>query len=341
VSGPLPACLAPLTVPASWLYRAAIAARNRRFDRGLGVQRVAVPVISVGNIVAGGTGKSPFVRWAARLLVEHGHRPVIAMRGYRAPRDGPGDEQAEHEQFLPQIDVLAQPDRLAALRRYLPQHPDVDCVLLDDGFQHRRLHRDLDLVLIDGGHSDPGPRLLPAGYLREPASSLRRADAVIITRAGAVDGNLAERIASQHGRAPLAWTRHIWTGLTIHDPKAGVQTVGVDWLEGKRVLTLLGVARPQAILGQISKAGASVAVNMPAGDHERYTAAALERVRRLAVGLDAMVLTGKDWVKVRSLIDLDAWPAPILVPDLAIEVFEGAGALRDLVLGAARPSSGA
>jgi tetraacyldisaccharide 4'-kinase len=208
-------------------------------------------------------------------------------------------------------------------------------VLLDDGFQHRRLHRDLDLVLVDARRADPGARLLPAGYLREPASALRRADAVIITHAEAVDETLAERIKAHHGRPPLAWTRHVWTGLTIHDPKAGPQTISVDGLAGKRVLTMLGVARPEAILGRLADAGATVAVNVSVGDHERYTAAALERVRRLADGLDAVVLTGKDWVKVRSLIDLDAWPAPIVVPELAVEVFEGAAALEDLVLAAA------
>jgi len=334
VSGPLPACLAPLTVPASWLYGAAIAARNRRFDRSIGVQRIDVPVVSVGNVVVGGTGKTPFVRWLARLLLKHDHRPVIAMRGYRAPRGGVSDEQAEHEELLPHTDVLAQPDRIAALRRYLPQHPDVDCVLLDDGFQHRRLHRDLDLVLIDAGHPALNDRLLPAGYLREPASALRRADAVIVTRAASVDLKLGQRIESRHGRPPLAWTRHIWTGLTIHDPKAGAQEAGIDWLEGKRVLTMLGVARPQAILGQVSDAGASVAVNVPVDDHARYTEGTLERVRRLADGLDAVVLTGKDWVKVRRLIDLDAWPAPLVVPELAIEVFQGAAALEDLTLAA-------
>lgn len=339
MSAPLPAFLLPVTVPASWLYGIAIAARNRRYDRGAGVQRVGVPVISVGNIVAGGAGKSPFVRWLGRLLMDHGHRPVIAMRGYRAPREGVSDEQAEHEQLLPQTDVLAQPDRLAALRRYLPQHPDVDCVLLDDGFQHRRLHRDLDLVLIDAGHPALNDHLLPAGYLREPASALRRADAVIITRAASVDPMLAERIASLHGRPPLAWTRHVWTGLTLYEQKARERTVSVRWLEGKRVLTMLGVARPQAILSQISDAGAKVAVNVPVDDHERYTEGTLERVRRLTDGLDAAVLTGKDWVKVRRLIDLDAWPVPLLVPELAIEVFQGAAVLEDLILAVVAPSS--
>ncbi|MDY7107834.1 MAG: tetraacyldisaccharide 4'-kinase [Planctomycetota bacterium] len=345
MSGPLPGYLLPLTRPASFLYGLAIAARNRRYDRGAGVQRIDVPVISVGNIAVGGTGKSPFVRHLARLLIEHGRRPVIAMRGYRAAPGEASDEQAEHEALLPEIDVLAQPDRLAALRRYLPRHPEIDCVLLDDGFQHRRLHRDLDLVLIDapcalpGAGAGPGARLLPAGWLREPLSSLRRADAVIVTHAREIDEALARRIEADHGRPPVAWTRHTWAGLTVHDPTGGARDAGVGWLEGRRVLTMLGVARPQAILDQLAEAGATVAVTVPAGDHERYTRKALERVRRLAEGVEAVVLTGKDWVKVRRLIDLATWPAPLVVPEPAIEFLEGRAALDDLVLTTVAPSA--
>jgi tetraacyldisaccharide 4'-kinase len=332
VNGPLPGFLLPLTMPASIVYGMAIAARNRRYDRGVGVQRVNVPVISVGNIVVGGTGKSPFVRHLARLLLAHEHRPVIAMRGYRSAPGEASDEQAEHEELLPEIDVLAQPDRLAALRQYLPQHPDIDCVLLDDGFQHRRLHRDLDLVLIDAPRAVPEARLLPAGWLREPPLSLQRADAVIVTHARSVETAVARRIEAHHGRPPLSWTRHAWTGLTVHDPRAGTQAVGIDWLAGRRVLAMVGVARPQTIFDQLAEIGATVAVNVPASDHERYTAGALERVRRLANGLDAVVLAGKDWVKVRRLIDLAAWPAPLVVPESAIEFIAGAAALHDLVL---------
>jgi len=338
VSGPLPAYLSSLTVPASWLYGAAIAARNRRYDR-VGGQRIGSPVISVGNITTGGTGKTPFVRRLARLLLKHDHRPVIAMRGYGAPPGGVSDEQAEHEELLPQVDVLAWPDRLAALHEHLPQHPDVDCVLLDDGFQHRRLHRDLDLVLIDAMRPALDDRLLPAGSLREPPTSLGRADAVIITHAESVDQPLAERIAAVHGRPPIAWARHDWERLVMHEPGTTEKAAGVDWLRGRRVLTMLGVARPRAILDQLREAGAIVAANVSVSDHKRYTAAGLQRVMRLADGLDAVVLTGKDWVKVRRLIDLDAWPAPLLVPELTIEVFEGAAALEDLVLGAARSSA--
>ncbi|MHC4129055.1 MAG: tetraacyldisaccharide 4'-kinase, partial [Planctomycetota bacterium] len=182
MSGPLPGYLGALAVPASWLYGLAVAVRNRRFAHGDRVTAVGVPVVSVGNITAGGAGKTPTVTWMAAWLRAAGHNPAIAMRGYMARPDEPGDEQQEHVARLPDIHVVADPDRVGALRAFLPAHPDVDCVLLDDGFQHRHLHRDLDLVLIDATRDTMTDRLLPRGYLREPLSNLRRADAVVVTR---------------------------------------------------------------------------------------------------------------------------------------------------------------
>lgn len=334
MSGPLPGVLAPVTVPMSWAYGCAVAWRNRRCDRSEPVV-VGRPVISVGNITAGGAGKTPFVRWLATLLAAHGHRPAIAMRGYGAGGGEPGDEEMEYAERLPDVPVVADPDRAGALARFLPAHPEIDCVLLDDGFQHRRVARDLDLVLLDATRSGLDDRLLPAGYLREPSASLRRADGVIVTRAEAVDPGLAERIASAHGARPLAWSRHAWTGLRMIDD-AGERVVAVDWLRGKRVHTLLGIGNAAAVRAQIAAAGAIIGQVVSARDHERYTAARLERLRRSARGVDAIVMTGKDWVKARGLIDWAIAGVPIVVPELAIEVFEGEAALSRRALAAVR-----
>jgi tetraacyldisaccharide 4'-kinase len=333
VSGPLPPALAPLTIPLSWLYRGVIDARNRRYDRPRHVHRVDRPVISVGNITVGGSGKTPIVRYFASLLVESGHRPVIAMRGYKARPGEPSDEEAEYAETLEGIEVVANPDRVAALRASLSDHPEIDCVLLDDGFQHRRLHRDLDLVLVDASRPNLDGRVLPAGFLREPPTSLRRADAVIVTRAKARDSQLAAEIERLHGRPPLAWSRHRWRGLRRYDRSDPSGMIPIDWLTGKRIAALLGVAHPPAVLEQLRECGAEIAVSLPARDHERYTAGKLEKARRAASDCEALVVTGKDWVKARQVIDFDRWTVPVLVPDLTIEVFEGADAVRDLVLG--------
>ena len=118
MSGPLPGLLAPVTIGASWFYRLAIRARNARFDRGVGVATVDRPVISVGNLTTGGVGKTPMVMWLVELLTKHGHRPVIAMRGYGSARGERSDEEAEYLDRLSDVPVLADPDRAAALREF-------------------------------------------------------------------------------------------------------------------------------------------------------------------------------------------------------------------------------
>lgn len=334
MSGPLPAYLAPLTVPASWIYGAAVAFRNRRFDRGAGVASIGKPVISVGNLTTGGVGKTPMVAWIADHLIGRGARPVIAMRGYGARPPDLSDEQAEYALRLPGVPVVANPDRTAAMRAFLGANEAIDCVLLDDGFQHRRLARDLDLVLIDATRRTPADRLLPAGHLREPPDSLRRADAVIVTRAAAVDQTLAAWVRRHHGRPPVAWSRHVWTGLMlVRGAGASAESAmePVEWLAGKRVLTMLGVGHPESVIGQLRQAGAVVAVNVPARDHEQFDRQKLQLARTLAEGLDAIVLTAKDWARAQHRIDLSTWPT-VVVPQLAIEVFEGQPALENLIL---------
>ncbi len=332
MSGPLPGFLLPLTLPASWAYGCCVALRNRYYERESSVKHVGCPVISVGNVTAGGVGKTPFVRWIARLMLEHDRQPVIAMRGYGARNGEPSDEQAEHAQQLPRVDVLANPDRLGALSSYLIEHQNTDCVLLDDGFQHRQVHRDLNIVLIDATRSTLNDRLLPAGYLREPLGNLKRADAVIITHADSTDDEMAQAVERRHGKAPLAWSRHIWPHLRLFVPPRDEQEVGTDWLRGKKVLTMLGVGNPRPIVDQLQELGARITTCIPVRDHQRYTAEMMHRVRRSAEGAEALVVTGKDWVKASRLIDLEAWPVPIVVPALEIDIFSGAEALSELIL---------
>lgn len=324
----------PITVPASWLYGAAIAMRNRGFDKGRRVQRVdnRTPVISVGNITTGGVGKSPMVAWIVDLLSAHGHTPVIAMRGYRARPGERSDEEADYLDRFDDIHVLANPDRIRALKAFLPMHPGVDCVLLDDGFQHRFVHRDLDLVLIDATRNTFRDELLPAGRLREPIGNLKRADAVIITHAFDTDDLIEAKVQGTHGKKPIAWADHRWTHLRMFESSDEERWVDVNWLKGKGVITLLGVGNPEAIIVQLEKAGARVMANIPAGDHEPYDRAKMMVLKGLCSGAQAVVMTSKDWVKARDLIDLPAWPVPIVVPHLTLDVYEGVRDLQELIL---------
>ena len=331
MNGPLPRLLTPLTAPASWLYGLAIGVRNARFDRGSAVIPVPVPVVSVGNLTVGGAGKSPMVTWVTERLLGAGARPVIAMRGYGARPGEMSDEQLEHCSRHPDVPVVADPDRVGALRSLLRQHPEFDCIVLDDGFQHRRLARNLDLVLVDATRDTMHDRLLPRGWLREPLASLRRADAVIVTRAEAVDDELATALRRWHGKPPIAWSRHAWTGLAVYHRPERTKDEPVGWLDGKRVVTLLGIGNPESVRRQVEAAGAVIAADVPARDHERYDPAKLAAVKSVCNGVDAVVMTSKDWVKVRRLAATESLPVPIVVPELTIDVFEGDAALTTMI----------
>jgi tetraacyldisaccharide 4'-kinase len=345
MSGPLQQMLMPLTAPASWIYGQAVAARNRGFDRGRRVGRVepARPVISVGNITTGGVGKTPIVAWIAERLLAAGHQPVIAMRGYMARPGALSDEQAEYHERLPEVPVLADPDRLAALNAFLPEHPETDCILLDDGFQHRFVHRDLDLALIDATRGTMRDALIPRGRLREPLESLRRADAVIITHASGADAIIEAQVEHHHGKPPIAWSNHTWSHLRFMAAEKGrcaEQRKETSWLRGKRLVTMLGIGNPEPVLGQLNQAGASVLATIPAGDHERYDRAKLMVAKGLCDGTDGLLMTAKDWVKARQVIDWTRWTVPVIVPHLVIDVYEGAATLEELLLRVVRDFRG-
>lgn len=333
MSGPLPDALRPVTRPLAWAYEQVIRARNRRFDQGHRAERMPRPVISVGNITTGGTGKTPMVMWIARQLIAHQSRPAIAMRGYGGTNRQPSDEQLEYAEAMPEIPLIIDPHRAAAIRGAIKHDPTIDVVVLDDGFQHRGVYRDLDLVLVDATRDLAAEAMLPAGHLREPLENLQRADTVIVTRAERVDPAVAQTIEQWHGRPPLAWTRHAWHGLEMYTSagEPGNQ-VEADWLAGRRITTMLGLGNPRAVEAQLEAAGATIIASVPARDHERYTRARLSVARLAAEGGDALVMTRKDWVKAREVIDFSDWSVPIVIPRMEMEVFDGAAALQQLIL---------
>lgn len=327
---PLPAPLLRLCAAG---YGAAVARRNRRFDRGIGVRRLDCPVVSVGNLSVGGTGKTPVVAWIARTLVAAGRRPVVALRGYRPDASGRSDEAMLHRSTLPDVPVVVGADRFRAIRALGEPVDDRTVVVLDDGFQHRRLHRDFDLVLIDATRPDLDGRLLPHGRLREPLSSLARADAVLVTRSHDLDPELAAAIAVCGGASPSAWSRHAWSGLTRWRADRP-ETLPISWLSGRRVATLLGVGHPEPIRRQLAAAGGRETLELPARDHDPYGDGRLARIVdrcRAADSIDAVFTTAKDWMKLRS-----RWPRDlaVVIPELSIEFLAGETALKASILGA-------
>ena len=188
--------------PYSW----AVARRNRQYDRGRkSVERVGVPVISIGNLTLGGTGKTPLVEWLARWFRQRDVRVAIVSRGYGAKAGARNDEALELAQKLPDVPHVQNPNRVAAARTAIAE-AGCQLILLDDAFQHRRIHRDLDIVLVDALEPFGYGHLFPRGMLREPMSSLRRADVIGLSRANLIDANERKRIQSLvRGHAPTAW----------------------------------------------------------------------------------------------------------------------------------------
>lgn len=326
-----------VTGPMSRVYSAELARRNRGYDLGRGVTRLDRPVISVGNLSAGGTGKTPMVRWVVGTLRELGHLPAVAMRGYKAEPGRPSDEEREHREALPGVPVVARPDRAEGLRKLFasPEGDGVDCVVLDDGFQHRRLARDLDIVLVDASRPPDRDALLPRGFLREPLDSLRRAHACVLTHAELVS---PERLAGLAGLvlrflpdgSPVAVAEHRWTHLR----RVGCSDEPVAWLAGRRVVAVCAIGHPRAFLKGLEEVGAELLGSLCLPDHHAFGP---RTVRRLQATIEscrpeAVVMTAKDLTK------LDSWsrdcPVPVVVPALGMGWRSGEEALRSRIAAA-------
>ena len=318
------------------LYRAAVGARNWAYDRGWRSSKtLARPVISVGNLTAGGTGKTPVVAWLCERLHERGIRPAILLRGYKAAPGQKGDEQRLLEGLLgPGTPVEADPDRAAAAERVLARSPGVQAFVLDDGFQHRRVQRDVDLVLIDATQPFGHGRLLPRGLLREPISSLRRAYAVLITRAEPEDPRilpLRETIARRTS-APVFQCRFAVDRIV----DAGGALVSVA---GRPVHAVCGIGNPRSFLEKLQRAGANVRDHAIFADHHAYTPADVQRISAAARQSGALVVTTtKDWVKIRSLWPSDA-AGRIAILEQRLEFQDGqeTGLLNVIVPALTRP----
>lgn len=337
---PIPMLPRPVGGVASRLYAMEVGRRNRRFDRGVGVTQLDRPVIGVGNLSMGGTGKTPMVHRVVRTLQAAGRTPCIAMRGYRAKPGEIGDEEGEHRRSVPGVPVVAQPDRLAGLRALFASGAGaaVDCVVLDDGFQHRRIARDLDIVLIDATRSVFTDRCFPAGWLREPVESLARADVVVLTHAErATMDDVAKQLDLARSAAPeaiVAVSEHGWAGLTVvdGDQQTNQQTVEpIAWLRGKRVAVSCGIGHPEAFLAQLAEAiGGEPVATLVLPDHGAYTKPRLARLRAMADEADVLVTTAKDWSKLGPTAALTGYQ--VAIPRLEITLRSGEAAFDAAVV---------
>ena len=327
---PLPPWLNILAIPASWLYGLIVRIRNSMYNNRSNVMRVSLPVIAVGNLTVGGTGKTPLVTWIVRRRRESGHNPAIVMRGYASVDPALADEAVEYKERLEDIDVIVGADRFEQITKYIDAGGSADCLVMDDGFQHRKLHRDLDIVVLDFLRDAFSQRMLPAGWLREPITGLKRADAVVVSHAQRSDPSFAASVQDILGKEPISWTSHHWTGLSLHD-EAGTKDAGLDWLTGRSVAVRLGIGYPGPVIEALVRLGTKIAIQLPAGDHQPFTTSEIKTLVKTSKTVDAIVMTLKDWVKARDVMDLSTLHCPIVVPNLALEVVEGADELDSLL----------
>jgi tetraacyldisaccharide 4'-kinase len=286
---------------ASAPYGLATWVRNRLYDRGWrAVHRAAVPVVSVGNLTLGGTGKTPCVEYLARFYRERDVRVAVLSRGYKGG-GGRNDEALVLEENLPDVPHLQGADRVA-LAATAVEELEAELVILDDGFQHRRLARDLDVVLLDATNPWGHGRLVPRGLLRESPRELRRADAVVLTRCDQVTG---DELATLDRRA-----RELAPGspvvATTHEPVEWVRHDGsplpVDALRGRPVAAFCGIGNPDAFRRTLRGLGCEPADFRTYPDHHAYTRADVESLRdwaRRQPDGAALLTTQKDLVKLR------------------------------------------
>jgi tetraacyldisaccharide 4'-kinase len=296
-------------------YTLAVAFRNHRYNVGRTcVHHVNVPVIGVGNVTLGGTGKTPMVKWLAQMLENLGARVAIVSRGYGATAGQQNDEALEIAQALPDVPHVQNRDRVAAAREAIEKF-DPQVLLLDDGFQHRRLARDLDIVLLDALEPFGFEHVFPRGTLREPLSGLARADVICLSRADAVPP--IERDAIKCRVANLA-PQAAWCELAhaaSHLVNFSGQTQPLEYLAGKRVAAFCGIGNPAGFRHTLSATGCEVADWRDFPDHYAYTPMDLTALSDTAIASSAqfVVCTQKDLVKVQQdrLGDVPLWAIAI------------------------------
>ena len=326
-------CIRAALWVASKPYALAMRLRRWGYRRGvLASHDAPVPVISVGNLTAGGTGKTPMVAWIVRHLTEAGRKPAIVMRGYRAgkaaPYAAPRSDEAELLAQLTGCPVIVEPDRLAGARRAADAEADV--VVLDDGFQHRRLRRQLDIVLIDAVEPLGFGHCLPRGLLREPPGALADADAVVITHADEVT---PERLTELRRKLAALCNPSATIAQAAHKPVAVIDDAGrphppTDLTE-RAVLAFCGLGSPEHFFESLARLRANVVAAKALDDHADYSPAILAELsdQARAAGAEIMVTTQKDHVRLAHL----AVPAGARIWQLAVEMDVTAG--RDELLG--------
>ncbi|UCD63876.1 MAG: tetraacyldisaccharide 4'-kinase [Candidatus Zixiibacteriota bacterium] len=295
----------------SFVYRFAVSVRRSASRVRV---RVDVPVISVGNIAVGGTGKTPMVGFLARFLLDEGYRVAVVSSGYGRRSSAPilepgyrlqnvatddvGDEVKLLADLLPDAVFAVDKVKAAAVKR-VAAGGDIDVIIVDDGFQHFQLHRDIDIVTYDAGVRRGLLKPFPYGVLREPPGALRRADIIVITRAKFAKDlhRLQTRLRAINPQA-----QHYHARFSASDLLSADQSRSVKYLEDKSVFLFAGVGNFRSVRRQVAALCADLDCALELSDHQRYDIRLLKRIKSLADKYDSDVIltTAKDRVKIED-----------------------------------------
>jgi tetraacyldisaccharide 4'-kinase len=319
--------------PSEALYRIAVGVRETLFDAGLLAARdAALPTLSVGNVTVGGTGKTPVAAWIASELTERGEHPAIVLRGYG------NDEPLVHARLNPNVPVIVSPDRTAGIARACELGATI--AVLDDGFQHRQVSRAADLVLVSADRWLASRHLLPAGPLREPLTSLRRATIIVITRKAASDAEVNgvnEALAAIAARVPRTTVRLEPIELrSLLDANEAEKSRPLSDIAGRMVRVMTAIADPRALIRQLEALGGRVSAEMYP-DHHPFAPEEIARFARSIPADGLAVCTLKDAVKLSS-----RWPreAPTLwYVSQRVSVERGVGGVEHILDELTRTSS--
>lgn len=356
------------------LYGAIADVRNRFYDRGVfRSHSLGARTISIGNITTGGTGKTPLVAYVAEALSDAGEKVCILTRGYGRSderkrvvvcdgesiladaRDG-GDEPLELSVKLlrtnSRVVVIADADRIAAAA-WAKERFGITAFVLDDGFQHRKAKRDLDIVCIDSTRPFGGGSVVPAGRLREPLANIDRADVLLITRSDLVEStdDIVDEMRRYNSHAPIFASRTLISSVSGLDEFHGTAFAGpraIDWdvvgaradigsQKEIRLLGFCGLGNPDAFPAQLQAGFDELSTDEIAltdvrkfPDHHRYSQADIDELERSAAGIHALVTTAKDAVKLKGL----RFTIPCFVAEIDVVIDDQAG-FRDLLLSSA------
>ncbi len=328
--GPLAALLRGLLRLGTFPYAALHNARRLLYAAGLlRPAQIPRPVVSVGNITCGGTGKTPFAEYLARWFARKNLRAAILARGYgRTGRGGADDEDLASEMDIENVVRLAGRDRAALARRAVEEYR-ADVLILDDGFQHYRIPRSLDLVLVDATNPFAGGMLLPRGLLREPPSALRRADLVVLTRVDQAPPAELEELRRSLGAAVEAVHRPVCVRMPTDRRRHGP-----DWLRDRAVYAFCGIGNPDAFRRTLESLGARIAKFRAFEDHHVYTPDDLVRMNAEAQEFlaEAAVTTEKDAARLVPR----GFALPLAALRVEIEISRGEELLEERLVGVIR-----